>query len=208
MSFPSPTSLRYERNVFTSLFNMMSRSLVDAASGQPALFCTMTFGGALSIYADAPKTQLLLKGVRPDSSEFKGNLAMIARAMNNWAILDATQNDKPVGKVRSNMAKEALSLGRECWEILDMNDQSLLQFEADGSDSRGKRMLDAMFDVLYNPTYTYHLTNLKGQPVAHYTNQHRLFKYTYSVQFEPKITEQERQLATALFAGMTLMLKK
>lgn len=208
MSFPSSRGLRYERNVFTSLFNMMSRTLLDADSGQPAFYCTSTLGGALTIFADPQKQSPLIEGVRPDASEFKGNFSMIARAFYNWTLTDATQNRKPIAKLRSNVVKEALSWGRDTWEILDMNDQPLLQWEADGSDTRTKRILDELFKAWYNPVYTYRLTNLKGQLLATYTNQHRLFKYTYSVTFEPKITETERQIATAVFAAMTLMLKK
>lgn len=204
MAFPATASLHYERNVFTSLFNMMSREVLDAQSKQPTFFFKMDFSNNLSIYADKSKQRLLLRAARAPLTG--GGFAGLA-ALHTWDIFDSENNDKPLGRVKANLMQSALSMGKEAWEITTSDGKPLLVFKADASETLGKRILDNLSD-LYNPTHQYHLFTPDDKPAAHVFLKQGLFKFQYDLLFEPKVGDVERKMAVALFAGLTLMLKK
>lgn len=205
MAFPAPAALHHERNLFQTLFQLMSRQLMDPQTKSLAFFAKMNFKNEIFIYADTTKQRLLLRGVHPVTKQRIG-----FEAMNNmyaWDIFDSENGDKPLGRFRANLMQSIATLGMESWAITDPEEKPFLTFKADASETLGKRILDNMSN-LYNPTHQYHLVGANEKPVAHLMMKHGLFKFYYDLVFEPKVTDTERKMAVALFAVTTLLLKK
>lgn len=195
MSFPSNGTLHYSRNVFSSLFNMMSREVLDGQGGNLVFFMAMNFKNTITIYADKAKQQPLLECVKPTMLGFE------------WDVLDKEAGGQPIGHMKMNVLTNIASFGRESWTITAPGGAPLLAFESDKADGIGKRILDNMSD-LYNPTHQYNLYGASNNPVARIFAKHGIFRMTYDMVLEPKVTDTERKMAVAVFAALILLLKK
>ncbi|MDP2624613.1 MAG: hypothetical protein Q8P27_00320 [Candidatus Peregrinibacteria bacterium] len=195
MSFPNSQSLHHKRNMLSSLFHMMSREIIDPNTGQLAFYFTMNMKSVITVYADKEKQRPLLECKR---TVFIGM---------EWDVFDLENANQHIGHFKADLMRNLKTLGRENWEITDPGGSPLLIFEADSTDSIGKRMMDN-FTNLYNPNFQYNIWDANKKPVARIWSKHGLWNFCYDMAFEEKVTDVERKMSIALLAAMMLMLKK
>jgi hypothetical protein len=195
MAFPSTQSFHHERNIFANLFSPMSREINDAKTNAPVLYFKMKMMGDLQVYTDKTMQGMLLNCTKPQKIGF------------TWNVFDAENGNTHLGAIKGDFMKSALRFGKEAWTVTDPNGTPLLLFNADVTDSTTKHMLDNLTGF-YNPTHQYNIWNAQEKPVARIWSKQGLWRFKYDLVIEDRATETERKMATAVFAAMTLLLKK
>lgn len=188
---PSFKKLHFQKNWFTALFTIFNKTVVDPEGGQPVFYFKMNWNNGYQVYRDQSKQDLLL--------DLRWN-----RKVGIWAW-DVFAGEKKVGTIKSDILQTTLSLGTEKWIIADEEGRPILTLGAE-SEAALKHVFDNMTQF-YNPTHTYTLKNLKDDPVAYIAMKHGIFGSFYDFSFV-KGTEQERQLALALFVAILMMMRK
>ncbi len=184
-------SLHTERNWFSALFSIMSRTVSDKASGEPVLFFKQTFGFSIYVFADKNRSNMIL-----EAKYKKGTLYA-------WDVHDAGK--KLLATVKSDLWGTAKMWGAEVMKITDASGKEIMFLERE-KRTVVKHIIDNMSDI-YNPVHNYQILNSKKEVIADIKSKHGIFKSFYDFECNGG-TEDEKQLALSVFAIMTLMLKK
>jgi len=188
------TKLQYKKSWFTSLFGMLTKVITDPDSNQPVLVFKMALSAkTIDIYKDKTKAEKLLECEKPSVMGW------------TWEVFDPGEQRKKLGSITHHPLKTMMKMGAESWEIKGPDDQTFLTLDTEG-DSAAKRVLDSMISV-YNPKHQYVIKGADGTTVAVFTSKHGLFGGQYDFVLEGG-TDEQKNLAVALFAAMTLLLKK
>lgn len=184
-------SLHTERNWFSMLFSIMSRTLCDKESGVPLLYLKQTFGFHIYVYADKNRSNMLMEAKYKKATLYE------------WEVSEV--GGKFLANVKSDLWGTAKMWGAEVMKITDRAGKEIMFLERE-KKTVAKHIIDNMSD-LYNPVHNYQILNSKKELVADIKGKHGIFKSFYDFDCKGG-TEDEKNLALAVFAIMTLMLKK
>lgn len=184
-------SLHTERNWFSALFSIMSRTVLDKDSGQPVLFFKQTFGFHIHVFSDKEKTNMILEAKYKKATLYE------------WEVYNAGK--KLLANVKSDIWGTAKMWGAEVMKVTNAAGKEIMFFQQE-KGTVAKHIVDNMIDI-YNPVHNYQILNSKKELVADIKGKHGIFKSFYDFDCKGG-NEDEKELALAVFAIMTLMLKK
>jgi hypothetical protein len=184
--------LFFKKNLLSLVFSPMTRVLINPDSNSVAAVFKMNMKSNITVFADESKTQSALELVIKDMIHTE------------WELNDMEKGGETIALVKMNRLKSIMRFGKEDFSIKKPDGSEWMTLTTDSSTA--DHILDNM-TALYNPSHTYQIKSANDSEIALITTKAGFFHQRYDFSLVGG-SESEKKVALAVFAVISLMLRK